>query len=192
MAKTVLAIVGPMAAGKGTFIEILKKKGFESSSTSDRIREEIIRRGLQITRNSLTEVANDLRSQFGNDILSKRTAEYLGNAKSDYFVIDSIRNPKEIEFFKSQYDMKVVAITADQKIRYERFIERKTNSEPMSFEQFCDIDNKELHGDGGSHSQRVEDCMKMADKTLENNGSVEDLEKRVDEMLAEFNIQAAN
>jgi len=191
MTKTVLAIVGPMAAGKGTFIEILKKKGFESSSTSDRIREEIIRRGLQISRNSLTEVANDLRSKFGNDILSKRTAEYLGNAKSDLFVIDSIRNPKEIEFFKSQYDMKVVAITADQRIRYNRFIERKTNSEPMSFERFCDIDDKELHGDQGSHSQRVEDCMKMADKTLENNGSVEDLEEKIDTMLVEFNIKTS-
>ena len=189
MTKTVLAIVGPMAAGKGTFIEILRKKGFESSSTSDRIREEIIRRGLKITRDSLTEVANDLRSKFGNDILSKRTAEYLGTAKSDYFVIDSIRNPKEIEFFKSQYDMRVVAITADQRIRYERFIERKTNSEPMSFERFCDIDNKELYGDGGAHSQRVKDCMEMADKTLENNGSVEELETKIDKMLTEFNIK---
>lgn len=191
MTKTVLAIVGPMAAGKGTFIDILKKKGFESSSTSDRIREEITKRGLKITRDSLTEVANDLRSKFGNDILSKRTAEYLGNAKSDLFVIDSIRNPKEIEFFKSQYDMKVVAITADQRIRYNRFIERKTNSEPMSFERFCDIDDKELHGDQGSHSQRVEDCMKMADKTLENNGSVEDLEEKIDTMLVEFNIKTS-
>ena len=189
MTKTVLAIVGPMAAGKGTFIEILRKKGFESSSTSDRIREEIIRRGLKITRDYLTEVANDLRSKFGNDILSKRTAEYLGTAKSDYFVIDSIRNPKEIEFFKSQYDMRVVAITADQRIRYERFIERKTNSEPMSFERFCEIDNKELYGDGGSHSQRVKDCMDMADKTLENNGSVEELETKIDKMLSEFNIK---
>ena len=188
MSKTILAVVGPIAAGKGTIIGILKKMGFESSSTSDRIREEIKRRGLEVTRNSLTEVSNDLRSRFGDDILSRRTAEYLEKAGSDFFVIDSIRNPQEIEFFKTKYNMKVIAITADQKLRYKRFIERKTNSEPMSFERFCEIDNKELNGSRGAHSQRVSDCMKIADVTVDNSGSVEGLTRQVEVALQKLGI----
>ncbi len=188
MKKIVLAAVGPMAAGKGTLIEILKKKGFESSSTSDRIREEIRSRGLEITRQSLTEIGNELRTSFGESVLAERTAEHIKNSLSNHFVIDSIRNPKEIQYFKDLYDMKVISIDADQRIRYERFIKRKTNSEPMTFEEFKTLDDKELYGTAGSHTQRVGDCMKMADVKIENVGSVEELEKRVDDALRSLGV----
>lgn len=189
MTKTVLAVVGPMAAGKGTVIEILKKKGFESSSTSDRIREEIRRRGMEVNRDSLTLVANDLRTTFGNEILAKRTIEFVDASPSNYFVIDSIRNPNEIAFFKEKYDMKIIAVTADQHLRFKRFSERTTNSEPMSFDRFKEIDDKELYGSQGEHSQRVSDCMKLADVTLENDGSVENLENKINEALHAFGIK---
>lgn len=188
MKKNVLAVVGPMAAGKGTLVEILRSKGFESSSTSDRIREEIRRQGRDINRRSLTEVGDALRQTFGESVLAERTAEYIQNSRSDYFVIDSIRNPREIDFLREKYDMKVISIDADQQIRYERFIKRKTNSELMTFEEFKNLDDKELYGSGGKHSQRVADCMKMADFKIENVGSVEELEKRVDQALEALSI----
>jgi len=188
MKKTVLAAVGPMAAGKGTLIEILKKKGFESSSTSDRIREEIRRRRQEVNRKSLTDVGDELRQKFGEDVLAQRTAEYIKNSESEYFVIDSIRNPKEIEFFKNKYGMRIISIDADQKVRYERFTKRKTNSEPMTFEEFKTLDDAELYGSKGSHSQRVADCMKMADFRIENVGSVGELEKQVDKALQKLSI----
>jgi len=188
MKKIVLAVVGPMAAGKGTIIQILEKKGFASSSTSDRIREEITRRGQQISRASLTEVGNDLRITFGDNVLAQRTAQCIDKSQNNYFVIDSIRNPSEIQFFKDKYGMKIISIDADQKERYKRFIARKTNSEPMTFEQFKDRDDKEFFGTQGTHSQRVIDCMRLADFKIENVGSVEELEKRVNEALRALKI----
>lgn len=188
MKKTVLAVVGPISAGKGTVIDILKKMGFESSSTSDRIREEIRRRGMEITRDSLTTVGNDLRTQFGNEILAKKTAEYLDASSSNYFVIDSIRNPDEIRFFREKYGMRVLAITADQNIRYRRFLDRKVNSEPMSLQEFQELDNGELRGENGQHAQRVDDCMREADVTLTNNSTFEDLEEQISSALKKLQI----
>lgn len=186
MEKIVIGLVGPIASGKGTVIKYLTKKGFLSSSTSDRIREEILLRGQKITRFTLTEVSNDLRQYYGNAILAKKTAEIVDKSGSDKIVIDSIRNPEEINYLKERYNMKVIAVVADQKKRYELFIKRVENSQPMTFEEFKQLDDKELSGIVGKHSQRVSDCIKMADFVIDNNGTLKNLEEKIEKLLSEF------
>ena len=41
MAKIVIGLVGPIASGKGTVIDILKNKGYTPYSLSDALKEEI-------------------------------------------------------------------------------------------------------------------------------------------------------
>jgi len=57
-------LTGPIAGGKGMVAELLKKKGFFYSSTSDRVREEIGERGMEITRENLQKIADNLRHEF--------------------------------------------------------------------------------------------------------------------------------
>ena len=42
----IVGLTGTKASGKGEVAEILKKRGFAYSSTSDRVREEAVARGL--------------------------------------------------------------------------------------------------------------------------------------------------
>ncbi|MDR2191041.1 MAG: AAA family ATPase [Candidatus Peribacteria bacterium] len=54
-----------MAAGKGTLVDYLvEKKGFVHYSVRAFLIEEIKKRKLPIERDSMREVANDLRSQY--------------------------------------------------------------------------------------------------------------------------------
>lgn len=191
MNRIIIGLVGPIASGKGTVIKYLLEKGFSSYSTSDRIREEIRTRGQEVTRNSLTQVSNELRQNFGNEILAKRTADLIEKSHSNNIVIDSIRNPSEINFLKQKYGIKIIAVTADQKKRYELFIKRVENSQPMSFKEFKQLDDKELGGTLGQHTQRVSDCMQMADFVIENNRTLEDLKTKVEEVLSKIK-QPAN
>ena len=154
-----------------------------SSSTSDRIREEILKRGQVVTRATLTQVSNELREKYGDGILAIRTAQIIDASPSEKFVIDSIRNPEEINYLKKKYGMNVIAVVAGQKKRYELFSQRIVNSEPMTFEEFKQLDDKELEGTLGKHTQRVSDCIKMADVVIQNDGTLEELEKKVNKLL---------
>lgn len=183
--KTVVGLVGPIASGKGTVVKIFEERGFASSSLSDRIREEITKRGQEITRQSLTEVSNELRNTFGNDILAKRISEIIERSRSDKFVIDAIRNPYEIMFLKQKYNARIIAVTAEQKKRFEHFVNRGTNTKGITtWEDFKELDNSELTGKYGEHSQRVNDCIKIADLTIENNGTIDELKEKVGKFIS--------
>ncbi|MBI4091791.1 MAG: AAA family ATPase [Candidatus Levybacteria bacterium] len=96
MAKIVIGLVGPIASGKGTVIDLLKKKGYRAYSTSDVLKEEIAARGLEVTRATCSAVSNELREKLGADILAVRTAKVIERDNPDFIVIDAIRNPAEI------------------------------------------------------------------------------------------------
>lgn len=186
MIKKVVGLVGPIASGKGTVTQYLSRKGYKSYSLSDRIREEITARGLAITRESLNSVSNDLRQNLGSDILAKRTAEIIELEGSEFIVVDAIRNPAEINFLKQKFQAKIIGIVADQKKRFELFMKRGVNTTGISsWEQFKALDDTELTQEG-KYKQRVNECLKLADVIIENNGTFDDLNGKVDDAIATF------
>ena len=104
MKKTVIGITGPLASGKTTAAKLLKSKGFIRVSLTDELRKEVTRRGLSITRKNFLDVGDDLRREFGNEVLAYRTAQTLNELRkagiANKAVIDGLKNPGEIVFFK--------------------------------------------------------------------------------------------
>lgn len=98
----VIGITGTLGAGKGTIVDyLLKNKGFKHYSVRAYIAEEITRRGLEVNRDTLTAVANDLRASHSpsyiTDQLYLRAVEEGQNA-----VIESIRTPGEIQSLRQK------------------------------------------------------------------------------------------
>ena len=92
------------------------ERGYAYFSLSDVIREELQKKNQQITRNNLIRMGNLMRQQFLPDILARRVALKIeGKA-----VIDSIRNPKEVEFFRNQGNFMLLSIDAPAELRFER------------------------------------------------------------------------
>ena len=179
MANKVFGLVGPIASGKGTVVKILAEKGYQPYSLSDRIREEITSRGLEVNRQNLNIVSNDLRQNLGSDILAKRTVELIKKDGLELVVVDSIRNPEEVKYIKENLGAKIIGISAPQDRRYEMFKARGNNSVGIeSSEQFKELDDRETTGTN-SHSQRVADSLKMADIVVENDGTIEDLRSKI-------------
>lgn len=183
MSKKVFGLVGPIASGKGTIVKILVEKGYKSYSLSDRIREEITARGLEITRITLNHVSNDLRFTLGSEILAKRTVELINLDNPEFVIIDAIRNPQEVLYLKENLGAKIIGVTAPQEKRYEMFKNRGSNDAGIdSFEQFKELDDRETKGTD-DHSQRVADSLAMADKLVENDGTIEELGDKISELL---------
>lgn len=177
-----IGLTGENCSGKGTVAECLQKKGFAVTSLSDVVREELAKEGKKITRDRLVEKANALRKEFGPGILAKKVLDSVDTNKN--YVIDSIRNPGEVEELKKHKSFYLLYITASPELRFERMHSRKRESDPRTFEAFKHLE--ELERKGPSTQQNLEATAKMANKTITNDGNFSRLYDRLDEALAGF------
>lgn len=184
--EIVLGLVGKLCAGKGTVINyLISKHDFYASSCSDRIREKIREQGLEVTRDRLLEFGGKLRGELGPAALAKMTWKKITEEGPEKAVVDSIRAVGEAEFLKDIPHLYLVALDADQKVRFERMAARKREADPQTFEEFQATEEADMNKGG----RDVDACMQMADFHLENNGTEEDLNKKIDELLVKLASQ---
>ena len=176
----IIGLTGKNGSGKTAVSDYLKSRGFQYSSLSDEIREEIRRRGLEITRDVLIDVGNELREQHGPGVLAERVLQNLGNDQN--YVIDSIRNPYEVDALRQRSDFTLLAIEAEQKIRFERSRARGRENAAQTFQQFIDEEERELNSDNPANQQLIATRQK-ADLVVTNDGTLEELHRRLDKLL---------
>lgn len=75
----ILGLTGTIGSGKGTVHKCFEAAGinYVYTSLSDRLREELDRRNIPKTRQTLVDLGNELRSQYGDHILAQRTVDIL-------------------------------------------------------------------------------------------------------------------
>lgn len=178
--KIVLGLVGKFCSGKGSVAEYLvKKHGFKAASFSDRIREEILNRGQEITRENLQIVGGQMRQEFGPAVLAIKTWEHIQKASAVKAVVETPRSVEEVEYLKKIPNFFLINVDSDQKIRFERMKARKRESDPQVWEEFLAAEERDLHKDGRS----IEECIAMSDSNLENNGTEKELFQNIEELL---------
>ena len=179
--QVILGITGTNGAGKGTIVEYLvNNKSFRHFSATGLITEEIVKRNMTVNRDSMIVVGNDLRAKYGAGYIAgeliKRAEENKGNS-----IIESIRTLGEVEKLKEKGGI-LLAVDADQKVRYERNKKRGGEKDGVSFEEFIKQEKGEMESDD-PNKQNLLACRKVADYLVENNGTVEELNKKIEEML---------
>jgi len=186
----IIGITGFLACGKGAVSELLKAKGFIVYSCSDEIREECRKNNIEITRENLQMVGNELREKFGPNILAKRLAERITLQGLDKnFVVESIRTEGEIEELKKLPDFQLVSVEADSKIRYERAKQRLREKEQISsYEEFMASEKKEITSND-PNSQNLERCKALAEFRINNNGPLETLGPQIEDLLLKIQIK---
>jgi dCMP deaminase len=173
----VIGLTGTNGAGKGEVASFFVERGYTYFSLSDVIREELQKENLAPTRDNMIKMGNNLRQQFSPDILARRVAKKIqGKA-----VIDSIRNPKEVEYFREQGHFILLAIDAPAEIRYERVKKRGRDESASRLKAFVAKEEEEMGTD--ENSQQLLACMEMADHLIINDGSLEDLRNKLEEFL---------
>jgi len=178
-----MGLTGPNASGKGEAVKFLSSKGFYSHSLSDVIREEVRRRGLEITRERLIEVGKELRCEGGNGVLAERILSQIEEDKN--YVVDSFRHPEEVKAFRTRPDFHLVLIQADPEVRFARIRERKRESDAITLERFLDLEKREKVSKD-SYGQQLEACEKEADFEIINNSSLSELTGQISELLPEL------
>ena len=174
-----IGLTGRNAAGKGEVARYLQKKSFYYYSLSDAIRDEIRSRGAEPTRDRLIIVGNELRQRYGANILAERILAKIEDDK--HYIIDSIRNPSEVDAFRAAKHFKLIRVEAPPEVRFQRILSRRRESDPRTLDEFIALENREAEGD--DTSQNLVKVELMADYTLTNDGELEKLYPQIDQLL---------
>jgi dephospho-CoA kinase len=176
----IIGVTGTIGAGKGTLVEYLKGKGFAHYAVRDFLMEEIESRGLPPDRDSMREVANELRESHGATYLVE-AAHARALERGGDTLIESVRAIREAEFLKGAGAL-ILAVDADRRLRYERILARGSSTDHVDFDTWVVQEEKEL-ASVDPNEQNVIGVMGMADGRIENDGSLEELHAKVDAFL---------
>jgi dephospho-CoA kinase len=187
----IIGITGTLGAGKGTIVEYLvEDEDFSHFSVRGYLLEEMKRLGMPENRDSMTTLANRLRAAYGpsyiTDQLYDRAAEDGHNC-----VIESIRTPGEITSLRRKSDFHLLAVDADPVSRYERIIQRGTETDDVSYSEFLANERREMDSED-PHKQNLAKCIAMADHSLVNDGSIERLLEETKEIMHKIKTDIDN
>jgi len=175
----VVGLTGPNAAGKGEVAAMLRDLGFAVHSLSDVVREEAAARGLPPERGHLIEVGNDLRRRFGPGALATRIVPRLAGRD----VVDSIRNPAEVEALRRVPGFVLVKVTASVSTRFRRSLARARPGDPETLDAFRRREEQENATDPAG--QQLDRTAALADVVLDNDADLAGLRAAVERLLAE-------
>lgn len=175
----IIGLTGRNASGKGTVAEYFLARGFQYQSLSDAIREHLRGQGLEPTRDHMIAAGRSLRAEGGAGVLAVRTLERIPHGTDA--VVDSIRNPAEVEVLRQRPDFVLLEVTADRSVRYARLSERARAGDATSYAEFVRQEEAELHS-GDVSAQQLNATAAMADVAVRNDGDVEALHAELDEL----------
>lgn len=183
----VIGITGTLGAGKGTIVDYLtREKGFLHYSVRGFLIRELKQRGLPVNRDTMTEVANELRTANSPSyIVDRLYAE--AQAQQENAVIESIRTPGEVEALRKKGDFALFAVDADRYKRYQRVQARKSETDSISWDIFKENEKREMNATD-PNKQNLRKCIDMADYIFYNDGSISELHQQVENVLAKMGI----
>lgn len=177
----IIGITGTYASGKDTVAEILEEMNFYHVSFSDLLRDELEKQKKPITRDTLIQFGNELRTKHGADILAQIALGRLEDGEN--FVFTSIRNPKEVELLQQRKDFLLVAVTTPANIRLERLRSRKRENDPDTLEE---LQKKEsLENTSNPNAQQLQKVIGMAKIIINNTSTKEALQEKVKKLIQE-------
>lgn len=177
----IIGITGPIASGKSVLVEMLIERGFVYLEISEEVRKEAEKLGVAIERKALQDLGNAMREKYGNGYWAERAISRIEKGKN--YVIAGIRNPGEIEVLKRLGEFRLIGIEAPLERRLQWILARKKDSDPKTIEEIKAIDARDRGVGEASSGQQSAKCFEMADVYIQNEGTFEDLGKKISELL---------
>lgn len=194
MYKTVV-VVGRSGSGKGSVASMLKEKGYKHFSASSEVKKDVEARRLPQTRPYYSATSTLSRLELGNDIYARyftdTITQWRNQGTAGNVVIDGPRHPDEVTYLKDTMDAFVIWVGADDEERFERAKNRKReiDGDNITPEHFFNTDAEDRGVNQLEYGSRVDDCRSLADVIIENNGTLHDLQEKIDSFTATFGVE---
>ncbi|MFC1768578.1 AAA family ATPase [Nanoarchaeota archaeon] len=171
----IIGITGPNGSGKGEVANYLKSKGFIYFSLSDVVRQETQKSNLSLTRENLIKTGREIRKERGDGFFAKQIISEL----KDNSVVDSIRNPSEVEVLKQMGNFVLLGVNAPVGVRFKRSKKRGRVGDGSTVEEFVKLEEEENRGIG----QDPIETLKMSNFLIINDKTVDHLHIQIDKIL---------
>lgn len=189
----IIGLTGPICAGKDEVAKILVSMGFHRFSLSDEIRAEMQEKGIPLARSAIQEYADMIRRKEGAGAWARRVIAKLPKDKN--CVVDSIRNPGEVDVFRDVGNFYLLKVYAPTRLRFARMVKRAREHDPNTFESFQSLELKDLGIGQPDYGQQHAQCFALADMSIVNEGTIEKLREvvaaAVDELASMNNSTTA-
>ncbi len=179
----IIGLAGMYASGKDSVAEHLVENGSTHFSLSDMLREELRRRGIDITRENLIDVGNELRSKHGHGVLGKRALEKIKEGTGD-FVVSSIRHPAEAKELMQHGHFFLVDVRAPIKTRFKWIKKRDRENDPKTLSELKAKEKLESQKEGPG--QQLTNTMKLAKFVLSNDSTLKKLQDKTDRLVVDL------
>jgi dephospho-CoA kinase len=175
----VVAIVGMAGAGKSEVARVFEDHGFKKVRFGDITDEELKNRRLEASEENERYIRQQLRREHGMAVYAKLNLPKIDSSlESSNVVIDGLYSWEEYIVLKEYYgeQFTTVAVWASAATRYGRLAHRAER--PLTLEEAASRDKSEIENvnKGGP--------IAMADFTILNETSLEELEKETGRVLS--------
>ncbi len=169
-----IAVVGLARSGKDTVADMLVKKyGFEHLDFfSNVIRPLMEAQGKKALKENAARFGNEMRAKFGMGVFGeKMTQKIQGKEKVVVTGARSLEELKELEKVAEHFF--ILKVSAPEEMRFAR----RSGLDPAEEKAFFGRDKNDLEHKG------LEQVLKSADFSIENHGSLMELEKAVESVM---------
>ena len=176
-AQVIVALVGPMGAGKTEIARYLaNRRGFVKYSLAGVVLDEAKRDGLPETVKSMRSVGNDRRSQNPSCFADLVVSIIRRESAAPRVVVDSVRNPSEIEALERFRPVFLLGVTGEEDTRFRRERRERGRCHPCtSREEFARWDAQDLGQGQPDYGQQIRKLLEMAgQRALNGSGAVLD------------------
>lgn len=172
-----IGLTGKLAAWKGQVIKFLQQKGYQHITFSNLIKEEVLVRGLELSRYNLNQIWTEIRNKEWQGAWATRIINMI-DPEQDY-VLDGIRTLGEIQELRKFWKFVLIGIDADERLRYERVVSRQRETDQKTWEWFLEMDKLDLAAEDPNGTQVLK-CMAVADFTVINNSTIEEFRNKIE------------
>jgi dephospho-CoA kinase len=178
--RIIIGLVGEKLAGKDTVANYLVEKHGAFHVRFTHILDEILNSlNLPISRQNEIDLGLGLRKIFDERVLGTAVIKRIQSSQINMVVVNGIRMDEMEEIKK--LGATIVYVTASPKIRYDRYMQRheKTDDGVLPYEQFMEQDKTPTE-------VGIPALGAKADFKIENEGSLEELYRKVDDIINKF------
>ena len=178
--KLVIGLAGMPGAGKSLFVEAANELGYAMVAMGDVIRQETLKRGLELNPQNVGKVMLQLREEGGNCVIAEKCVPRIVEQTGSKVIVDGLRSLNEADTFKAHFSKFIlVAVHASPETRFNRLSKRRRSDDPIEWKVFNERDMREL-GVG------LGDVIAMAQELIVNDNSIEHVKAKVKESLMEI------